>query len=125
MDSPAKVRVLVAESHDYLRQTLCKVLANHPQIEVVGAAATEDEVLAQASLHQPDVVLIEGAGPSFNSFHTSLSVKAAVPRVKVVLVADEDSEDYRTAALESGASAYVARNRLEKDLPGVIKSILK
>ena len=125
MESREKIRVLVAERHSHLRHVLRKLLENQSQIEVVAEADTETEAVSWAVFYQPDVMLVDGDAHGLDCFRTSLSVKTRLPGVKVVLITDEDNDEYRAAAQNSGASACIAKSRVDKDLIGVIKSILK
>ncbi|MBF8303878.1 MAG: DNA-binding response regulator [Dehalococcoidia bacterium] len=125
LDNMEKIRVLVAESHSPLRHTLRKLLENHPRIEVVAEADTEKDAISWAVFYQPDVMLVDGDSHNLDCFRTTLSVKSRLPKIKIVLIADEDNDEYRNAAQNSGASACIAKSRMDKDLVGVIKSILK
>ncbi len=125
MVSLEKIRVLVAESHSPLRHTLRKLLEHNSSLEVVAEADTEKDAVSWAVFYQPDVLLVDGDGHNLDCFSTSLSVKQRLPQIKIVLITDDDNEEYRTAAQNSGASACIAKSRMDKDLVGVIKSILK
>lgn len=117
-------RVLLAGNNSSLRYMIRQILESQGRFEVVDEALDEDDVLKKAAFHCPDVVLV-GGSPSLNCFQTSNSLKKTLPNIKVVVLSSEDNEEYRNAAQESGASAYISLDRIDKDLPGVMRSILR
>lgn len=117
-------RVLLAGNNASLRYIIRQILESQGRFEIVGEALDEDDVLRKAAFHIPDVVLL-GGSPNLNCFHASNSLKKSQPNIKVVVLSYEDNEEYRRAAQESGASAYISLDRIDKDLPGVMRSILR
>lgn len=120
-----RIRVVVAEGHPPLRRVLRHFLEARPELEVVGEATTGEEALMAAVTQRPDVVLVDADLLGPNGFATTRLIKDRVPEAKVVIVTEEDSDDYRGAAQDSGASACIAKDRVEKDLLAVIRSILR
>ncbi len=117
-------RVLLAGNNAALRYMIRQILESQGRFEIVGEALDEDEDLKKSAFYCPDVVLV-GGNPNLNCFHASTSLKKSQPNVKVVVLSYEDNEEYRKAAQESGASAYISLDRIDKDLPGVMRSILR
>jgi len=67
-DALQRIRVLVVDDHEIFAQSLVRLLANQPQLEVVGSAHSVASALAAALEHSPDVVLMDfelpdGDGP--------------------------------------------------------------
>jgi len=120
-----RIRILIAEGHPPLREALRKFLQGVADIEVVGEAADGQEAIAVAGAHGPDIALLDSGLPGMSAFTVTGLIKKASPGTKVIIVADEDSDEYWAAAEDSGASAYVAKDRVDRDLPGVIRSLLK
>lgn len=117
-------RILLAGNNTSLRYMIRQILESQGRFEVVGEALDEDEMLKKSAFYCPDVVLL-GGSTSLNCFHASSSLKKSQPNVKVVVLSYEDNEEYRRAAQDSGASAYISLDRIDKDLPGVMRSILR
>jgi DNA-binding NarL/FixJ family response regulator len=51
--------LLVAEDHPLFRKGMIFLLSSEPKFEVVGEAATGEEVIVRAAELQPDVVLMD------------------------------------------------------------------
>lgn len=120
-----RIRVLIAEGHLPLRMALRKFLAGVAEAEVVGEAANGDEAIAATGRSEPDMVLLDAGLPGRSAFAVTRQIKESSPGTKVIIVADEDVEEYWAEAENSGASAYVAKDRVDRDLPAVIRSLLK
>lgn len=121
----SKLRVLIVESHPPLRRLLSQFLETLPDIQVVGQATTGDDAISMARSAEPDMVILDSGLPGLNGFITASLIKDTLPGTSVVIVTDDDSEEYRVAAAGCGASAYVAKERVHHDLLAVIRSILK
>jgi DNA-binding NarL/FixJ family response regulator len=120
-----RIRILIAEGHPPLREALRKFLAGVAEVDVVGEAADGHEAVSVSGASAPDIALLDSGLPGMSAFTVTRLIKEASPNTKVIIFADEDSEDYWTAAQDSGASAYVAKSRVDRDLPAVIRSLLK
>jgi chemotaxis response regulator CheB len=52
-------RILVVDDQSYVREILCELLANEPDLAVAGAGADGREALALADRLHPDVVVMD------------------------------------------------------------------
>ncbi len=52
-------RLLVVDDHEVVRQGLVALLDRRPNFQVVAEAGTVEEALAQAHLHEPDIVIMD------------------------------------------------------------------
>ncbi|UQA92611.1 response regulator transcription factor [Streptomyces halobius] len=62
MDSKV-ITVLVVDDQTLLRDTLCDVLAQQPDIKVVGGVANDELAARVAAETRPDIILLDGAEP--------------------------------------------------------------
>jgi len=59
MQAQGSVRVLIADNQPVLREGLHSVLSLHPDLQPVGEATTESEVVEQCRRLQPDVIVVD------------------------------------------------------------------
>jgi len=118
-----EIRVLILEVHPPLRLALRRLLESQPQM-TVAEAPSGPGLVGWVQDYSPDVILLD-LDTSREGGALARSLKQALPRAKLIVVADEDGREYRRAALVWGASAYLVKARLEKDLVGVVKAILR
>jgi len=108
-ENPRPLRVLIAEDAYIAREGTRRLLEEQPGVEVVGAAADYDEVIAAARRLLPDVVLMDVKMPpsySMEGIEAAHVLKQERPEVGVVVLSQHDDEEYVWALLERGVEGY-------------------
>ena len=106
------IRVLIADDHALFRRGLEMVLADEPDIELVGQASDGAEAVARAGEFLPDVVLMDIRMPKTSGIEAARAMKESAPSAKIVILTISDEEEDLFEAIRSGASGY-----LLKDIP--------
>lgn len=109
MNGAGGLRVLVAEDAYIAREGTCRLLEEQPGVNVVGAAADYDEVVAAARRLCPDVVLMDVKMPptySMEGIAAAHVIKEERPETGVVVLSQHDDEEYVWALLERGVEGY-------------------
>ncbi|HEY3530536.1 MAG TPA: response regulator transcription factor [Nocardioides sp.] len=110
MDLPTgRVRVLLAEDQYLTREGTRLLLADRPEIEVVGTAADFQEVVDRFRELAPDVVLMDVKMPpthSMEGIEAGRVIKCERPSTGVLILTQHDDESYVWAALEQGVAGY-------------------
>lgn len=119
------IRVLVVDDNAAFRQRVAEFLAAEPDLEVVGEAADGGEALLKARELAPDLVLMDVRMPGTNGISATRQIREQVPAVKVIVLSCFDVQEYREAAMASGASGYVFKRSLIENLLPAIKGVLK
>lgn len=112
-----KIRVVLAEDHVLFREGIHQLVDRQDDLEVVGVAATEDELLALVDDLAPDVVVTDIRMPPTG---TDEGVRAAArfsdshPNMGVVVLSQFASPAYAVALLDRGAAgrAYLLKERV-------------
>ena len=76
-------------------------------VEVVGMLESGEAALNQILDLSPDLVLLDLVMPGIDGVTVTRLIKASFPDVQVILLTLHDLEEYRQAALDAGAAAYV------------------
>jgi DNA-binding NarL/FixJ family response regulator len=103
------LRVLLAEDQYLMREGTRRLLAERPELDVVGVAADYGDVLAQARRLEPDVVIMDiKMPPSFGMEGITAAhvIKAERPATGIVVLTQHDDEGYVWALLEHGVAGY-------------------
>jgi len=92
--------------------------------DVVAEAATGAEAIAAATRHRPEVVLLELRLPDQPGLEVCEALSARLPDSPIVILAERRDESSVTAAIDSGARAYVLKDADDLDLGDVIARVL-
>ena len=117
-----RLRVLVVDDHAVLREGLCMLLLEEPQLEVVGEASDGAEAVERAHALQPDVVLMDFSMPRMNGVEATRRITGELPHVKVIGLSMYDEADRARAMLDAGAVAYVSKNGKARALIELIRA---
>ncbi len=105
-----RIRVLVADDHPILREGLTGLLAEEPDIDVVGQAGDGQEALELARRTAPQVVLMDITMPVLNGIDATRQIKAEMPQVRVIGLSMHEDQAMISAMYEAGADAYLVKN---------------
>ena len=109
------VRVLVCDDHPVVRAGITALLGTDDGIEVVGEAATGEDIVRLASQVPAELVLMDlqlGSGPGVvHGAEATRRIRSAGPDAPHVLVlTNYDSDADVVTAIEAGASGYLLKD---------------
>lgn len=105
----ATIRILLADDHPVVRDGLAAMLSTQADFEVVGEAGTGAEAVAEAARLGPDIVLMDLEMPALDGVEAIRQLRAADPRVQVVVLTAFDTDERIVGALEAGAQGYLLK----------------
>jgi len=117
------IRVLVAEDHALVREGTRRILAQAPDITVVGEAADGVAAVARAAILRPDVMLLDIRMPGLNGVEVTGQIRAMLPQTAVLIVSAFDDDDYVRALFEAGASGYVLKTIGADELVDAVRRV--
>lgn len=104
-----RIRVLVVDDHPVVRIGVQHLLANDPEVEVVGEADSGPQALEQVAALQPDVVILDMRLPGSDGVELTRQLRRNYPDVKIVVLTAYRDEEYLLGALRAGAHAYLLK----------------
>lgn len=104
------VRVLITDDHALVREGLLRVLAEEPQIDVVGEATNGQEAVEFVKSKPVDVVLLDISMPVMNGMEACREIKRLRPEVAVLALTIHDQDEYIFEMIRSGVSGYVLKD---------------
>jgi two-component system NarL family response regulator len=104
-----KLRVVLVDDHELVRQGLRSILERESEVDVVGEAASGRAALELARTLAPDVVVMDVAMQDQNGIEATRRIRAACPNVKVLALSSHADARYVTAMLDAGACGYVLK----------------
>ena len=120
-----KIRVLVADDHAIVREGLCIMLGNQPDMQVVGKAADGREAIQLVDEHDPDVVVIDISMPELNGIDAIQQMYPRHPRIKVVVLSIHETKPYVFRALKAGATGYLIKETAGLEVVEAVRAVYR
>src|ERR1700741_82931 len=98
-----KLRILLADDHEVVRQGLRALIERKPEWEVCGEAADGRAAVALAEKVQPDVAVVDFGMPELNGLETTRQIKRAVPACEVLLFTGTEDDKLVHQIFAAGA----------------------
>src|SRR6185437_13388018 len=118
-----KIRIVIADDHAVLRESMTALLGSQPDLEVVGKAANGTEALQLVQERQPDVLVLDLFMPSGDGFEVLRTLDRAGNHVAaVVLTASESQPDY-VQVVRLGARGLVLKSEGPERLFAAIRTV--
>jgi DNA-binding NarL/FixJ family response regulator len=117
------IRVLLVDDHDLVCAGYRALMKDMPGIEVVAEARNGREALDRVADHHPDLVLMDIMMPELNGLDATAQIVSRFPRVRVVIVSMNDTEEYVLQSLRAGAAGYLLKNISPLELDKTIRAV--
>lgn len=123
MLSGKKIRIVIADDHAVLRESLETLLSGQKEFEVVGTASNGDEAVSLVKEQQPDVLVLDLFMPQTDGFEVLRQLERAGLRVSsVVLTGSENQSDY-VQVVRLGARGLVLKGDSPEKLYHAINTV--
>jgi DNA-binding NarL/FixJ family response regulator len=121
--SKHRVKIVIADDHAVLRESLSALLATQHDFTVQGLATNGQEALAQVQQHTPDVLLLDLFMPESDGFEVLRTLDRAGNRVASVVLTGSDSELDYAQAVRLGARGLVLKSDGPEKLFAAIRTV--
>jgi len=119
----AKIRVLLAEDHNLVREGTKTILEQEAELEVVCEASNGRQTVSLAETHKPDVVVMDIAMPEMDGIQAAKEIKSRCPGVAVLMLSAYDDDEYVFSLLEAGVDGYLLKNAHPSELIAAIHAV--
>jgi NarL family two-component system response regulator LiaR len=119
------IRVVIADDHRVVRDGLCYLLSQEPEIEVAGEAGEGRQALDIIAATRPDVLLLDLYMPGLDG-HAVLAAlhdtARGIPHQPAVVVLTSAAEDeHLLRAMQAGATSYLLKTAPADDVIAAIR----
>lgn len=118
-----KIKVLLVDDQELIRESLAFVLNTDEEIEVVGLAGNGEDAIQLCERVQPHIVLMDIQMPVLNGIEATKRIKQNSPEVKVIILTTFQEIEHVMEALSIGAEGYLLKAIHPKELISGIKHI--
>jgi DNA-binding NarL/FixJ family response regulator len=117
------IKVLLADDHAFIRDSVAELLSASGDITVVAQCADGSEVLAAALRTQPQVVLMDLSMPDRTGLEATRDLLDAGVPSRVVLLTGSFSAASVREAWALGAAGYLLKDDDPAALPGLVRAV--
>ena len=120
-----KVRILIADDHELVRQGLRRVLETRREWEVCAEAQNGRDAVAKAREFKPDLVIIDFSMPELNGLEATRQIRAALPRCEVLVLTMHEAESLVREVLAAGARGFMLKSDAGHSLVQAVETLLR
>jgi NarL family two-component system response regulator LiaR len=117
-----KIKVLIADDHQIVRQGLRTFLELQQEIVVVGEAGDGLTAVEMSRQHEPQVVLMDLVMPQMDGIEAIRRIKTLNGNIKIIALTSFSEDDKVMTAIQSGASSYLLKDVTPDDLVDAIRA---
>ncbi len=118
-----RIQVLVVDDHPLLREGLAAVMDGEEDIELVAQATNGQEAIELFRNHRPDVTLMDLQMPDMNGINAISAIRSEFPNARIIVLTTYRGDVQALRALKAGASGYLLKNMMRKELLDTIRSV--
>ena len=122
MDRQA-TRVILADDHAMVRESLARVLQDTGSIVVLGQAENGRALIEITRTHQPDCVVIDYSMPEMDGPEAIARLVEEFPQLKILVLTVHENVHYAVRALEVGAHGYMIKSAAVDELVDAIATV--
>ena len=118
-------RILLADDHGLVRRGLRLILAGEPDLRVVAEAGDGAEAVEKVAAGGVDLAILDIAMPRMTGLQAAREMTRRASDVRILMLSMYDNEQYLLAALQAGASGYVLKSVVDRDLVAACRSAVR
>jgi DNA-binding NarL/FixJ family response regulator len=111
-----KIRILIAEDHKLIRETLTSILNNDDRFEVMAAFSDTLHAILFAQKDHPDIILMDLNILPLNGFQATTRLSQLCPGIKVIGLSFHNEMLEVQKMMAAGARGYLTKNSGSREL---------
>ncbi len=119
------IRILLAEDHVLVRESLRDYLEKDPNLKVIGEASDGEEMVSLAAQLKPDIIIADIAMPKLNGIEATKQIRETNSQVPILILTAYDLDQYIFPLLEAGAAGYLLKDISGQELLDSIYRVSK
>ena len=104
------IRVLIVDDHAMVRTGLRNFLLAFNDLELVGEAASGEEVLSLCQQARPDVVLMDMVMPGMDGAAATQAIRQHYPEIQIIALTSFQQDELVERAMKAGAISYLLKD---------------
>jgi DNA-binding NarL/FixJ family response regulator len=118
-----KIKVLIVDDHPLMREGIAAVIQGENDILVVAEASDGKQAIELFRKHVPDVTLMDLQMSGMNGIEAIRAIRLEFPNSRFIVLTTYQGDVQALRALKAGATGYLLKNMIWKDLPESIRVV--
>ena len=123
MSAKSSIRILTVDDHPVLREGIAAAIARQPDMLLVAEANDGKEGVEQFRAHRPDITLMDLQMPAMSGIEAITAIRKDFPDAHIIVLTTYSGDAQASRAFKAGASGYLLKNMLRKELIETIRSV--
>jgi len=123
MEADKRLKVLIVDDHDIVRQGLAMLLARQEDLLVVGEAGTAAQAVKKAEDLEPDVVVLDIRLPDGSGVEACREIRDNNKNIKVLMLTSYSDDEAVMGAIMAGASGYLLKEIRSREIVDAIRTV--
>ena len=119
------IRVVLADDHDVMRNSISDILRYAADIEVVGEARNGREALLLIEKLNPDVLLLDMEMPGLRGVEVAQRLQSMASPVRILALSAHDEKEYVLSLLAGGAAGYLLKGESPQTIIEAIRGVAR
>ena len=121
----SNIRILIGDDHNMFRTAIANLLGREAGFEVVGEASDGREVVKQALILRPDLILMDIRLPEMDGIAATREITCQNPSAKILALSSFEDEASIIDMVRAGAKGYMLKEAPIEELILAIKVVSK
>ena len=123
MSEGRRLRVLLVDDHPLVQDSLCRVLEDSGEFEVVGQASNGEDAVPLAGSLCPDAVIMDLFMPGMDGVTACRDIVEMLPDTRVLMLTASTNDESVIAAVAAGATGFVIKDASLPELMEAVKDV--
>jgi DNA-binding NarL/FixJ family response regulator len=120
-----KVRVLIVEDQELIREGLATLLAQgNDDFEMLAGVADGEQAIEAARRYRPDVILMDLQMPRVDGITATQRILREFPQTRVIVLTTFETNDLIYEAVSAGAVAYLLKDVKTEEIAATIRAVM-
>lgn len=120
-----EIKILLADDHEILRGGVRRILELHPDLAVIGEAATAQDAITATTLLCPDVVLLDlSMEARLSGLRAAQEIRSKYDHIRILALTFYDDAGTVEQAFSAGVHGYLLKNSAAEKLADAIRTVV-
>jgi two-component system response regulator DevR len=121
--SAVTIRIFLVDDHEIVRRGIRDLFEDHPDLRIVGEAASVAEATTRIPVSDADVAVLDVRMPDGNGVELCRDLRSQLPDLRCLILTSYSDDEALLNAIMAGASGFVLKEVLGDDLISAIRTV--